>query len=418
MSRVGTRLRSLAVDLAPLRVRDYRLLWLGELVSETGSNITLVAVYIQIYRLTRSAAAVGAIGLAQVAPLMLSALLGGPIVDRHDRRRLLFVSQAAQAGGSAVLLGGALTGRPPVALVYAAAGLVAGLSGFSLATRSAMTPNLVPTDRLSSALALNQVMWNTCLVVGPALGGVIVGSAGLSWAYGVDVVSFGATIGAATLMSPQPPRPEAARPSEGWRSVVEGFAYLRGRPVLQSTFVVDLVAMVFGMPRALFPVIAVSQLHGGPEVVGVLFSAVSVGALGGALTTGWVRRVTRQGLAILLAVAVWGAAIVAFGLSGDSLALAIGCLALAGAADVVSAVFRSTILQATVPDVLRGRLSGIHILVVAGGPRLGDFEAGGVAALTTPTVSVVSGGLLCLVGVGVLALSVPAFARYRAGEPA
>jgi hypothetical protein len=197
---------------------------------------------------------------------------------------------------------------------------------------------------------------------------------------------------------------------------VEGFAYLRGRRVLQSTFVIDLVAMVFGMPRALFPVLAVTQFGAGAEVVGILFSSVSAGALLGALTSGWAHRVRRQGLAIIVAVAVWGASIALFGAVGDLIVLACFFLALAGAADVISAVFRSTILQATVPDALRGRLSGIHITVVAGGPRVGDFEAGTVASVFTPTVSVISGGVLCMLGVAVLALAVPQFARYRVGD--
>lgn len=413
-------MRALAVDLAPLRSRDFRLLWTGEIFSETGSNVTLVAVYIQVYRLTGSPAAVGAIGLVQLAPLMAASLFGGPVIDRHDRRRLLAMAQVAQAGASALLLAGALMAQTPLVLVYVAAGLIAGLSGFSLATRSAMTPNLVPRDRLPSALALNQVMWNTALIVGPALGGLIVGSLGLAWAYGIDLASFSATIVAVLLMRPHPPAD--VDPDEevlgSWRRLGEGFRFLKGRRVLQSTFVIDLVAMTFGMPRALFPVLAVTQFGGASEIVGILFSAVSVGALVGALTTGWVHRVRRQGLAIVASVAVWGSAIVAFGLVGDRILLACLCLAVAGGADVVSAVFRSTILQATVPDALRGRLSGIHITVVAGGPRVGDFEAGVVASAFTPAVSVVSGGLLCLVGVGLLALVVPELPRYRAGDPA
>lgn len=410
----------MAVDLSPLRSRDFRLLWIGEVFSETGSSITLVAVYIQVYRLTGSAAAVGAIGLVQLAPLMAASLFGGPVIDRHDRRRLLAVAQVAQAGASGLLLVGALMDEPPLTLVYLAAGLIAGFSGFALATRSAMTPNLVSSDRLASALALNQVMWHTSLIVGPALGGLIVANLGLAWAYGIDLVSFSATIVAVLAMGPHPPAD--VDPDEevlgSWRRLAEGFRYLRGRRVLQSTFVVDLIAMVFGMPRALFPVLAVTQFAGGDQIVGILFSAVSAGALVGALTTGWVRRVSRQGLAIVVAVAIWGAAIAAFGLVGDRLLVACACLAIAGGADVVSAVFRSTILQATVPDALRGRLSGIHITVVAGGPRIGDVEAGVVASVFSPMASVVSGGLLCLVGVGVLALAVPEFARYRVGDPA
>jgi MFS family permease len=203
---------------------------------------------------------------------------------------------------------------------------------------------------------------------------------------------------------------------EGWARVTAGFRYLKGRRVLQATFIVDLIAMVFGMPRALFPVLAQVQFDAGPELVGLLFSAVAVGALIGALTSGWVHRIKRQGLAVLIAVALWGAGIVAFGLSGSSIGLALGCLAVAGGADVISAVFRNTILQRSVPDDLRGRLSGIHILVVTGGPRLGDMEAGLVATLASPTVSVVSGGVICILAVGVLAILVPAFTNYRAPE--
>ena len=415
------RIRSLALDLTPLRFRDFRLLWAGELLSEIGSNITLVAVYIQVYRLTGSAAAVGAIGLVQLVPLMAGALFGGPLIDRHDRRRLLLIGQIVQAGGSAVLLAAALMDPTPVALVYVGAALIAGLSGFSLATRSAMTPTLVPADRLPSALALNQAMWTTAQIVGPAIGGVIVASAGLGWAYAIDVVSFAATITAVTLMRPHPPLEPAQgddRELGGWQRLADGFRFLRGRRVLQSTFIVDLIAMIFGMPRSLFPILAATQFHAGDAAVGLLFSAVSFGGLIGALTSGWVHRVRRQGLAIIVAITLWGCAIAAFGLSGDLLVLAVSCLAVAGGADVVSAVFRSTILQDTVPDDLRGRLSGIHITVVAGGPRIGDAEAGVVASVFSPTVSVVSGGVMCVVGVGVLALLVPEFARYKRGDAA
>jgi len=423
-----SRLRRLAVDLTPLRTsRDFRLLWFGELISTTGSQIALVAVFVQVYDLTGSAAAVGLVGLVQLVPLALAALVGGPLIDLHDRRRLLLVAQCGEAVAAGVLFAGAAAGHPPLAVVYGGAALVAGCSGFSLSVRSSMTPNLVPREQLSSALSLNQVMWNTCLIAGPALGGIVIDELGLTLAYGLDVVSFAATILACLLMRPQYPSRSLAgretRPApfgtltatlaRGWREMTEGFRFLRGRRVIQATFYVDLVAMIFGMPRALFPVLAVTQFDAGPQIVGVLFSAVSVGALLGALTTGWVRHVRRQGLAVLCAVAVWGMGIIAFGLVGDRLWLALVCLAVAGAADVVSAVFRGTILQQAVPDSLRGRMSAVHILVVVGGPRLGDVEAGALAALFTPTFSVISGGVACVVGVVVLALAVPEFARYR-----
>jgi MFS family permease len=410
------RLRGVAVDISPLRTsRDFRLLWTGLLISETGSQITLVALYIQVYRLTHSVAAVGAIGIVQLVPLVGSSLFTGPIIDRHDRRRLLLVSQFGAATASLLLLVCAWWGHPPLALVYLGAGLVAGWSGFALSNRSAMAPNLVTAEQLSPALALNQAMWNTSFVVGPLVGGLVIDRVGLTWAYGIDFVSFVATIVAAVMMRPMPPRRETAS-ATGVKSVVDGFRFLRGRRVLQTTFIVDLIAMIFGMPRALFPTLAAARFHGGAGLVGLLFAAVSAGAIVGALTTGWVTRVERQGRAVLIAVFVWGAAITAFGYSGSVLVLALGCLALAGAADVISAVFRSTILQMTVPDDLRGRMSAVHILVVSGGPRLGDFEAGLVAAATSPTISVVSGGLACIVGVVALAIAVPEFARYRHGD--
>lgn len=415
----GARVRGLALDLAPLRERDFRLLWTGEIFSEIGSNITLVAVLLQVDALTHDPAAVGLIGVVQLIPLMAASLFGGAWIDRFDRRRLLMGAQVGQAVAASLLLAGALLATTPLWLVYFGAGLVAGLSGFSLATRSAMTPSLVPPDRLPSALAMNQVMWNTAQIVGPALGGLIVGGLGYSWAYGIDVVSFSGTILAAIMMSPRPP--EVADPDDevlgSWRRLGEGFRYLRSKRILQATFFIDLIAMIFGMPRVLFPALARTRFGAGPELAGFLFAAVSIGAVVAALTSGWVHRVTRQGAAIVVAVIVWGVAIAGFGLVGNQVVLALVLLAIAGGADVVSAVFRSTILQSSVPDELRGRLSGIHITVVAGGPRLGDFEGGLVAAAISPEFSVVSGGLMCVVGAVALAWTMPAFARYRIGQP-
>lgn len=415
-SRVGALARRIAIDVTPLRTsRDYRLLWSAQLISEAGHQITIVALFFQVYDLTGSPAAVGLIGLVQIVPLILSSIGGGSIVDAVDRRKLLALSQVGFAIASGILLAGALMDRPPLALIYGAAALTAGLSGIDSPVRSAMIPRLVGRDLLPAAVALNQVMWQTTSIVGPAIGGIVVVKLGLPWAYGIDVVTYGATLVAALLMRPMPPtRDEGEEPATGWDAIKAGFRYLRGRRVLQSTFYIDLVAMVFGMPRALFVILAVTQFHR-PEAYGLLFAAPAVGALVGALTAGWVGGVRHQGRAVIWAVATWGAGIVAFGVVGSNLWLGLFFLAVAGAADVVSAVFRSTILQLSVPDSLRGRLSGIHILVVTGGPRLGDFEAGLVAQAFTPAVSVVSGGLLCIAGAALLALLVPEFRRYHAG---
>ena len=416
---LARRMRRLAVDTRPLRAsRDFRLLWSGELISQIGSQVTLVALFVQVYELTHSSAAVGVIGAVQLVPMVLVSIGLGPQIDLRDRRLLLIGAQLGLMASSLILLGGAIAGHPPLVLVYGAAALNAAFVSLSMPTRAAMTPNLVPANLLAQSAALNQVMWNGAGVVGPALGGVVVGQLGLAWAYGIDVATYVVAVGFALMLRPQRPQRDAAEEDDrGWAAVRNGMRYLKGKRVLQSTFTVDVVAMVFGMPRVLFPVLADKQFHRGPEVVGWLFSAVALGALIGALSSGWVGRVRRLGLAILVAVTVWGAAITAFGLSGDHLWLALVCLAVAGSADVISAVFRSTLQQLVVPDALRGRLSAFNIFIVAGGPRLGDLEGGVVASAFTPTVSVVSGGLLCLGGVAVIALMVPRFARWRIGDP-
>jgi predicted MFS family arabinose efflux permease len=416
--RARGALRAVAVDLTPLKVsRDYRRIWSAELLSQVGSQITIVAVFIQVYRLTRSAAAVGIVGLVQLVPLILATIVGGPLIDRLDRRKILLATQAGLVLMSGTLLFGATLSRTPLWLVYLPVGLAAGFSGVASPTRGSIVPNLIPIEILSSAVALNQIMWNAAMVAGPALGGLIVAHAGLSWAYAADVISFGATIYVTLRLPPQIPKDHGEQPSTGARAIRQAFAFLRGKRVLQATFIVDLVAMIFGMPRALFPILALTQFHKGPEIVGALFSAIAVGAVIGASTAGWVGRIGRQGLAVLIAVAIWGGCIAVFGVV-HALPLAFVLLAAAGAADVISAVFRGTILQSTVTDSVRGRLTAIHILVVTGGPRLGDLEAGLVASAFTPTISVVSGGLACIAGVLAIGVLIPQFARYRVGDPA
>jgi MFS family permease len=417
-SRLGTAVRRIAVDVSPLRAsRDFRRLWLGLAISETGYQFTLVATFVQMRALTGSAAAVGAIGLVGLVALGIGTLVAGAFVDTYDRRTLLIGAQFAYIAASGLLFAGALMDPTPLWIVYTGIGLIAATSALDGPTRSAMTPRLVGRELMPSAAALNQVVWNATALVGPALAGLVIARFDVSVAYLIDLLTYGAMLLAAFLIRPMPPE-RAPGSATGWAAVREGFAYLRGRPVLQSTFIVDLIAMVFGMPRALFPFLAQLQFHAGAEVTGLLFSAPAVGALVGALTTGWVGRIRHQGRAVIWAVILWGAGITAFGLVGDRLWLALLCLAFAGGADVVSAVFRNTILQLSVPDALRGRLSGIHILVVTGGPRLGDMEAGLVAQAFSPQASVVSGGLLCIAGTAALALLVPAFWRYHAGDPA
>ena len=416
-ARAAAKMRGLAVDLTPLRAsRDYRYLWFGELVSHTGRHITVVALPFQVFELTGSPLLVGMIGLVQVVPLVAFSLAAGVVADRMDRRRLLALSQAGLAVSSGLLAALTIGSRPPLWALYAVAALIGALSGLESPTRTAVVPRLVGDELIPSAVALEQTLFQLSDIVGPAVGGLIIATLGLSSAYVVDALTFVVALLAVLAIRPLPPDPQE-RGTKRLAAFTEGFRYLKGRPVLQSTFYVDLIAMVFGMPRALFPVLAVTTFGIGPEGLGLLFAAPGVGALVGALGSGWVRHVRHQGRAVLWSVTLWGAAIAAFGLTRE-LWLALVFLAVAGAADVISAVFRSTILQRSIPDRLRGRLSAIHIAVVVGGPRLGDAEAGVVATLFTPAISVVSGGLAVIGGVALLAALVPRFARYHAGEPA
>lgn len=384
----------------------------------TGRQITVVALPFQVFVLTGSSLAVGLIGLAQVVPLIVFSIAGGAIADRVDRRQLLVATEFGMAATSVLLLLGALAGDPPLWYLYSVTGLQAGISGLNSPARSAAVPNIVPREQLPAALALNQVLFNSTMIVGPAVAGLILARFGLAWAYGADVISFAASVVAVLLLRPLPPkREEGEAPGSPWHEIKEGFSFLRGRRVLVSTFLIDLDAMIFGMPRALFPVLALEVFRVGPEGLGLLFAAPAAGALIGALTAGWVGRIRRQGVAVIWAVALWGAAITFFGLSGRYFVLALFFLAFAGAADVISAVFRGSILQLSVPDALRGRLSAIHIMVVTGGPRLGDVEAGVVAALVSPWFSVVSGGVACVLGVILIARLFPQLARYTAEPP-
>jgi hypothetical protein len=421
LGRARATVRRIAIDVSPLREsRDFRLLWFGQLVSLTGRQLTVVALFYQVFTLTRSNLAVGAIGLVQVVPLVVLSIAGGAIADRWDRRTVILWTEFGMAVSSAAFLAGALHGHPPLAYLYVVTGVQAGLSGLNQPARSASVPMLVRPERLPAAFALNQVMFNLTLVVGPAVAGVILAvgkSNGLAWAYGLDVTAFAASLIATLLLRPLKPHlAPGETPPSGWRAIKDGFAFLRGKRVLNSTFYIDMIAMIFGMPRALFPGLALTVFGVGPLGVGLLYSAPAAGALAGALTSGWLAGVRRQGAAVVWAVAAWGAAIVAFGLLGSLFWLALLALAVAGAADMVSAVFRSTILQTSIPDSLRGRITAVHIMVVTGGPRIGDVEAGAVAALTSPVFSVVSGGLACIVGAAAIAWRIPELWRYRVGD--
>ena len=346
-------------------------------------------------------------------------LVGGSFIDAHDRRSVMIWTQVAHIGVAAVLVAGAVAGDPPLLLLHAANALTWFLAAIDFPARQAAIPRLVGAERMPAASALNQVLWQVSGIFGPAIAGVLIDATSLAWVYGADLLSYAGLLIAAIAIQPLPPDhdPEFER-AIGPKAVADGFRYVGGHRLIQSTFAIDLVAMIFGMPAALFPVLATTQFDRGPEVVGLLFAAPAAGALIQALAAGTVTRIRKQGEAVIWAVVGWGAAIAAFGAVGSNLPLALMFLAIAGAADVVSAIFRNTILQVSVPDRLRGRLSGIFSLVVSGGPKLGDVEAGLMATWFTPAISVVTGGLACIVGSAVVAMVYPELRRYRAGPPA
>jgi MFS family permease len=411
---VWTRARALFVDVTPLRrSRQFRLLWIGQSVSDIGSRITMVALPFQMYAITHSTLAVGLIGLCELVPLLTLPLVGGALADSMDRRRLLLAAHAAMIVLTGVLAANALSGANHVWVLYVVAALAAAAySLYSPAMRS-LVPRYVDRELLPSAMALTGAYGSFGSLVGPVLGGVLIGAFGLSTAYLVDLASFAWALATLAVMDPVPPHAEAGR--LGLDSIREGLRFLKGRRVLQSTFTFDLNAMIFGMPAALFPAVA-EGLGGGPGVVGLLFAAPYAGSFLVNLLSGRAKHVRRQGLAVQVAIVVWGLAIVGFGLS-DALWLSLGTLAVAGGADEWSAIFRSTILQTVTPDAMRGRLSGIELAVVASGPALGDLEAGALASLTSVPFSIVAGGIACVAGVGVLALLSPQFARYDARNP-
>ncbi|MCU1495287.1 MAG: transporter [Acidimicrobiaceae bacterium] len=403
----------LLVDITPLRkFPQFRLLWSGFLVSSLGNQITVVAVPYQIYRLTHSSLDVGFVSLVQIGPLLVGSLVGGPIADSFDRRRLLMVTQVLLASTSLGLALNAGSRQPSLWPLFVCSGLQAGFSGVDSPTRSALVVNVVDRGSIVSANALWQVLFQFGQIGGPAIAGLLLGRFGVGPVYWIDLATFGASLLSVSRMKTvRTVRPAGGR-ELGFGAMVGGLRYLRGHQVLQAIFLVDLNAMVFGMPRALFPALGLTHFHGGANTVGLLYAAPGAGALAGALLTGWVARVRRQGRAVLLAVLSWGIAIALFGLV-PYLALGLVLLGVAGASDVVSAVFRATILQLETPRELLGRLQAVQTAVVTGGPRLGDLEAGVVASLAGTEVSVVSGGLLCVLGVLVLARRLPSFRRLQ-----
>jgi MFS family permease len=352
---------------------------------------------------------VGLLAIDGLVPLLTVPLYAGAVADAVDRRLLLLLSDVALLAVTAVLVVNALADEPSVPLLFAAEAASTAAYGFQRPARNALTPRLVGEELLTSAIAVEDVVFNLARVAGPALAGVLIAWVGVAGAYAVDLATFVASLAAIWLLPSLPPSADAERAS--LRAIADGFRYVRRTPVLLAIFLVDSNAMVFGMPSALFP--AVADDLGGPRTLGLLYAAPYAGALAASLVSGWMIRVRRQGLGVVVAAAGWGAAIVLFGFA-ETIWPALVALAAAGAADYVSAVLRSTILLTATPDALRGRVSGIELTQVASAPALGNLEAGLVASLTSVRFSIVSGGIVCVVGTIVLALAFPALVRYDA----
>ena len=404
------------LDIEPLRkYRSFRRLWAGQVVSGLGSQLTLVAVSFEAYRLTRSTLVVGLVGLAQLVPLLAGALWGGTLADAMDRRRVLILTQLAMATAVGGLVVNASMSRPAVWPLFICTAATAGFQGVDWPARRAALPMIVDQQDVTAAIALQTTIQSLAFVAGPALAGALIATIGLSAVYGIDVATYAVALVAALLLPALVP--SGGGTPMGLRSMAEGFRHLRHEKLLSATYWIDLNAMIFGMPRAVFPALGTGLFGGGAGVVGLLYAAPGAGAFVGSLFTGWCSRVRRQGRAIAACVVVWGTTIALFGVV-PVLWVGLTLLALAGAADVVSAVFRQAVQQRTVPDHLQGRLSGTFFAVVAGGPRLGDAEAGVAASIGGPQFAVWSGGLACVVGVAVLLWRTPELWRDQGGGDA
>ncbi len=423
-------------DTTPLRTPDFRRLWVAGIVTVIGGNLTIFAVPVQLYALTQNSAYVGLSGLFAVVPLIVFGLWGGAWADAMDRRRLLIIASCGLAAASVLLWLQAALALNNVWVVLCLLSVQQAFYAINSPTRAAAIPRMLPGHQLPAANSLNMTVMQFGAIVGPLLAGVMLRWVDLSTLYLIDAITCAAPILATFRLAPMPPTNGGqGAPGWGFAAVMDGFRYLAGNRVVLMSFVVDLIAMVLGMPRALFPQMA-HQSFGGPieggTTMALLAAAMSAGAVAGGVFSGWLPRIRRQGLAVVIAIAVWGAAMIGFGVvSGLALAappagggktagallwIALAFLAIGGSADMVSAAFRSTILQQAASDELRGRLQGVFTVVVAGGPRLADAVHGAAAAVVGTTVAAAGGGVLVVVGVAIAAVVVPAFARYRVAE--
>ena len=402
----------LRADLTPLRTsRDFRLLYASRSVTGLGTDAAEVALLVQAKQLTGSTVAVGLLGAVELAPLVVFGLYGGVLADRLDRRRLIVACEAGLACCAALLMLNALAPHPAVWPLYLVAALMMAMAALQRPSLEASMPRVVPRDQLTAAAALMSMSGNVSYLAGTALGGVLAAGPGPEYVYGLDTVSFVISFGFLWLVRPLPAPAAEHQPTAGLRSVLAGFAYARRRQDLLGSYLADLSAMALAYPAALFPFVA-ADLHA-PWAVGLMFAAPSAGALAITVTSGWMGRVRRHGIAIAVSAATWGLLITGFGLAPDIWA-ALGFLVLSGAADMVSGIFRDTLWNQTIPDRLRGRMAGLELLSYGVGPSAGQIRAGAVASVTSARFSLASGGLFCAGAVGLVCLALPGFTRYRA----
>jgi MFS family permease len=400
----------LLVDITPLRVSpDFRRLWAGQALSLVGSTMTSAALPFQVFELTDSSLAVGLLGLVQLGPLLVFSIIGGALADSWDKRRLLLGVSAVALVGAAALSFNASLDEPHLWVLYIVGAAISGTLAVGHPVMRSLLPLLLDEELRPAGFALQSSYVWLGVMIGPAIGGLVIASAGLSTVYALDVVSYVLALLILSRVAPAPPVGEAAK--AGVASIRDGLRFLRGSLVIQ-VFVLDLIAMVFGMPVALFPALA-DRLDGGPTLYGLLLSSIAAGGFLASLLSGWTGRVVHQGRAILLGVAVWGAAIAFAGLSRSPVVV-LAAFAVAGGADMISGVFRSTIAADLTPDDFRGRVSGVELAVYAGGPKLGDVEAGVVGGLISVPFAIVSGGLVCVAAAAIFAIAVPRLTHYRA----
>jgi MFS family permease len=409
--------RRLLADITPLRESAaFRRLWAGATLSSVGGALTSFAVILQVYDLTHSPFAVGLLGVAQMVPTLAVGLLGGPVTDAVDRRKLVLVTSSCLAVVSAALAAQAFAGLGLVWLLYALVAVQSALNAVDRPARTTFIPSLLPASQLPAGLALDRLSFQIVFTAGPALAGLIAAAPhlGLQACYLIDAISFAAALYGVARLPAMRPHGGGTRPSP--RAVAEGIGFIRRSKVLAGAFLTDLNATVFGLPVALFPAINAERFGGDPRTLGLFVTSIGVGGLAGAAFSGPTGHIARQGRAMLCTVAVWGAAFAGFAVA-PGLWLTLGLLAVAGAADNFTVVFRVAIVAAVTPDQLRGRVMAADYVVGAGGAQLGNLEAGALGSLASPTISALTGGLLTVIGTVVIGLALPAFTRYRRPQP-